>query len=290
MKRFQQKYPLLVSVLFGLTILTAAHFTYFKNYFLPTEIYWDEAYHIPSAAKYLENVFFMEPHPPLGKMLIAAGEKILNPNFGNTFDLEKTEVRVGPMPEGFTFAGYRFFPALAGWLNALLFALILVELTGSRKWALLLSPLYIFDNALITASRGALLDSLMLFGALLTLWSFLRLFNLPQLSSGRAKWAGAVMVLGFSFAVMTKVLAAVLILLWPALLLLKWNQRPARIILAKAYIAQMLFFALFFSFHFGAFISLAPTRLREASVLMATLPLPATTKKFCYVCRIIFRR
>jgi dolichyl-phosphate-mannose--protein O-mannosyl transferase len=51
--------------------------TYFHNYSYPPSLFWDENYHIASAEKYIQGVFFMEPHPPLGKLLIAAGEKTL---------------------------------------------------------------------------------------------------------------------------------------------------------------------------------------------------------------------
>ena len=40
----------------------------------PPHIFWDENYHVTSAERYLEGVAQFEPHPPLGLMLIAAGE------------------------------------------------------------------------------------------------------------------------------------------------------------------------------------------------------------------------
>ncbi len=54
--------------------------TYLSNYHIPSSSIWDETYHITSGEKYLTGTMLMEAHPPLGKLLIALGEKIVNPN------------------------------------------------------------------------------------------------------------------------------------------------------------------------------------------------------------------
>lgn len=278
LEAFGQKYKVLSYVAFIFVILGVAHSIYFKNYYQPADIYWDEVYHIPSAAKYIQKVHFMEPHPPLGKMFIAWGEMFITwgekkfgwqANGGQTFNLEKSDVAPLEMPEGFTFAGYRLFPALAGWANALVFALVLLELFGSRWWAIAFLPLYLFDNALIVQSRGAMLDSLMLFGALLCLWGFVRLVNTLNSTRpvrGREAWALAVMVFGFSFAIMTKVLALALVLLWPALLWIRRDDKKSRKFLLGGIAAQILFCLVFcgavWAYHFNNSQRIEPT-LRE---------------------------
>ena len=82
----------------------------------PQALFWDENYHIASAQKYLNGVFFMEPHPPLGKLLIAAGEGLLQRNDRNDQFID-TDYATNP-PEGFDFTGYRLFPVLFAWLTA----------------------------------------------------------------------------------------------------------------------------------------------------------------------------
>ena len=66
--------------IYGFLVLLFAFFSFFWNYNYPNSSQWDEVYHISSAEKYLTNSVFMESHPPLGKMFIGLGEKILNPN------------------------------------------------------------------------------------------------------------------------------------------------------------------------------------------------------------------
>lgn len=63
-----------------LIVLCFATLTYFTNYQYPNASVWDEVFHISSGEKYLSGTMFMEAHPPLGKLLIGAGEKIINVN------------------------------------------------------------------------------------------------------------------------------------------------------------------------------------------------------------------
>src|SRR6185437_14159172 len=96
-----------------LGIAAIAYFTYFRNYAAPPYLYWDENYHVASAQKYLSGVFFMENHPPLGKLLIAAGEALMKPNRqepdGNLTDY------ITRIPPNFSFRGYRLFPVMLSW-------------------------------------------------------------------------------------------------------------------------------------------------------------------------------
>jgi dolichyl-phosphate-mannose-protein mannosyltransferase len=74
---FFEKYLVIVYLLF---VICFAFLTFFSNYFYPNSSIWDEVYHISSAQKYISGTYFMEAHPPLGKQIIALGEKIVNPN------------------------------------------------------------------------------------------------------------------------------------------------------------------------------------------------------------------
>ncbi|MCX6722330.1 MAG: phospholipid carrier-dependent glycosyltransferase, partial [Candidatus Staskawiczbacteria bacterium] len=160
-------------------IIVLAFFTYFFRYAETSSGFWDEGYHIASAQKYLNGVYFMEQHPPLGKLLIALGEKIFYPNgqYGKKGSYDNKFIntdQASNYPDDFSFKGYRFFSALLGWLTAPLLFLIFLYITRNSLYSALLSCLYIFDNALIVHLRGAMLEGpLIFFSVLMILIYFL---------------------------------------------------------------------------------------------------------------------
>lgn len=200
-------------------VLLISYFTYVFHYTEPQALYWDENYFIASAQKYLNGTFFMEPHPPLGKLLITLGEKIINANpIDNQFI--GTDY-ASDLPEGFSFKGYRLFPVLLAWLSAPLVFLNFLLLTRRHLFALPLSFLYLFDNALIVHLRGTMLDSTMLFFVLLTTLAFLLLLEWEYIPR---RFFGSSLLFGFALGAtaVTKVLGLVVLLFLPALLYYFW--------------------------------------------------------------------
>lgn len=156
-------------------VLLVAFITYFRNYSNPPNLFWDENYHIASAYKYLNNVFFMEPHPPLGKLFIAWGELLIEPNKNlDTSSFLSTDY-IKEVPKGFSFIGVRFFPVLFSMLSGPIFFLVLYSLFSNIILAFFFSFLYLFDNAIIVHSRGAMLDSAGIFFSLLVILYFILL-------------------------------------------------------------------------------------------------------------------
>ena len=211
-------------LLFTGFILFLSYFTYVHNYQTPSGYFWDENFHIPSAQKYLTGTFFMEPHPPLGKMLIALGEKLVDPNDG--FD-QMINVDFGKeVPEGFSFKGYRLFPVLFAWLTAALMFWIFVLITKDWLMATMLSFLYIFDNALIVHNRGAMLDAPMIFFCVAMMLLFLLMLRWKK--HARHFYTCALLYgISLGLVLVTKVLGLIMILLIPALLVSlypRWKQ------------------------------------------------------------------
>lgn len=204
-------------LLYGGLVLLMSYFTYMHNYWYPEGLYWDENYHIASAQKYLHGVFFMEPHPPLGKLLIALGEKLLSPNENTDQFLNVMYGQGSDLPEDVSFAGYRFFPALLAWLSAPLMFSVFFLITRHHLMSILLSFLYVFDNALIVHLRGAMLDSTMLFFFIATIHSYLAM---RVCVTDRKKFFAHSIVFGVSFAcvVATKANGLILLALLPAFL------------------------------------------------------------------------
>jgi dolichyl-phosphate-mannose--protein O-mannosyl transferase len=199
-------------------VVLTSFFTYVVRYNEPSAPFWDEPYHIASAQKYLHGVYFMEQHPPLGKLFIALGEKIIHQN--KKTDQFLTTDYARDFGENSSFAGYRLFPTLFAWGSALLLFFIFVLLTQNPTLSALFSFLYIFDTAQIVHNRGAMLEPTLSFFALLTILSFLLLFLQRKKSSLiQHSILSALFGISFACALTTKVVSLVLILLVPILLL-----------------------------------------------------------------------
>ncbi len=200
----------------GFVILTS-FFTYFYRYNYPQSVFWDEPYHIASAEKYLSGVYFMEQHPPLGKLLLAAGEKIVNANaVDDAFITTDYGKDFGP---NFSFAGYRLFPSLLAWLTAPLLFLIFFFFTKNPALSALLSFVYIFDNAEIMHNRGAMVDSPLTFFGMLQILFFLYVQDPHQKKISRHNIFSLLFGIAFGLAICTKVVGLIFILLVPAALI-----------------------------------------------------------------------
>lgn len=237
------------AVLFGLLVLLLSYLTYFQNYSYPPQLFWDENYHIASAQKYLNGVYFMEPHPPLAKLLIALGEQIYHPNPAQNQFITTDYAR--DLPDGFSFVGYRFFPSLLAWFTAPLLYMIFLLLTRHPLQSTLLSFLYIFDNALIVHARGAMLESTLLFFIALTILAFLLLLETrdrPNAFFPSAALFGA----AFGAAMTTKDTALILILLIPFVAWKLWpeSQKIGRMLGAMALAFAVVFCGVWYA-HFA---------------------------------------
>ncbi|MFN9174557.1 MAG: phospholipid carrier-dependent glycosyltransferase [Synechocystis sp.] len=203
-----------ITLIISIIILMASYAVYFHNYDYPEAGFWDENYYVATAQRYLNGIFFLHEHPPLGQMLIALGEKLLHANIlsDQFIDLDK----VNDFPPGFSFRGYRFLPVLCASLTALVFFGILLLLTKSHLFAFLLSLLYLFDNALIVHSRGAMLDSPLMLFISLTLLCFLLVLRWRK-NTNRLIIYSIGFGVSLALAITTKYPGAILFILIPAL-------------------------------------------------------------------------
>ncbi len=225
-------------------VLVLSYLTYFHQYWQPPNVFWDENYHIASAQKYLHGTYFMEQHPPLGKLLIAAGEYMFHPN-ADTSQFLGTDYG-NDFRDGFSFVGYRFFPALLGWLSAPLLFLCFYLITRKNPLtACLLSFLYIFDNALVVHSRGAMLEGTLMFGAILTILAFLLILDHKPPAQGKKtdyRFLGLSAMFGAALGMVltTKVLGLILILLIPVILVRLYPRWQRMLQFAGAFLVPFL--------------------------------------------------
>jgi dolichyl-phosphate-mannose--protein O-mannosyl transferase len=126
---------------------------------------WDESYYLTSTQRYEDGIAQFASHPPLGLMLIAAGDTLLQVNRGiDTTALGRDKKIAGDgLPQGFSFAGVRAAPAVFAVAGAMAFFALMLALTQSVIAAALLANLYVFDNAFIAQFRAAQLDAFQIF-------------------------------------------------------------------------------------------------------------------------------
>jgi dolichyl-phosphate-mannose-protein mannosyltransferase len=134
-------------VLTGLAVITR-----FWDLFDPRVVVWDEVHFETFAGAYFTGSYYVDVHPPLGKLLLAGAARLL----GVPGALLAAH---GPAPM------LRILPALAGALIIPVVYTTLRELGTGRRVATLGAVLLLLDNALLVESRFILIDSmLILFG------------------------------------------------------------------------------------------------------------------------------
>lgn len=189
---------------------------YFNGRAEPHYPFWDENYHLTSAQRYIARQAHMEPHPPLGLLLIAAGEKLsgVNQTVNKDALLHVKYIDGDKLPPNFKFGGMRLMPSLFSALGALLFFMLMFELTENRLTALLFSSLYLFENAWIVHFRAVHLEGFQMFFCIAAVWLFVRLWKRSEpVPWHQYAWLACLCGL----ATMVKVNAVVLLALFPIL-------------------------------------------------------------------------
>ena len=249
----------------ALSIVTiAAFFTYVRNFSHPAVPFWDERYYIVAAQKYLHGVYFIDLHPPLGKLLIALGEGLFGRNAETTQFLNIT-FWTPTWPKDFSFFGFRLFPVLLAWLTAPLLFLLFLKITRNHVIALLLSGLYVFDNALLVHLRGAMLEGPLVFFAVIVLLVFVYVVDrgrtevLPYRAD--VQWRLAlVMGVALGCALATKSIALVLVG-FPILAVwaLRGDRRRALRFAAAVFLSALIVVVTIWMIHFSLARRLNPT-------------------------------
>lgn len=198
-------------------LLLAALLTYCTLYGAPYSLFWDENYHIASAQKHIDGVMYMEPHPPLGKMLIALGEVIVNPNADlDKSAFNKTDYITGAdVPSEFSFTGFRLLSVMLMALSVLFLYGILHRITRHKVIAAAFTTLVIFDNALVVHSRSAMLEGIQLFFMLAALYYFVRTVTSQKIILLRHyAWLGLLIGLVISVKVNGAILLLLMVMLF----------------------------------------------------------------------------
>jgi dolichyl-phosphate-mannose-protein mannosyltransferase len=141
----------------------------------PARPIWDERFYLTSVQRYEEGTAQFASHPPLGLMLIAAGDALRGSNHDidtRAIGWNKT-VTEEQLPARYSFTGVRLMSGVFAVIGAVLFFAVMLSLTRSVPFAALLSNLYLFENAFIAHFRAAHLDAFQVAFALAALLCFI---------------------------------------------------------------------------------------------------------------------
>ncbi|RYY73716.1 MAG: phospholipid carrier-dependent glycosyltransferase [Gammaproteobacteria bacterium] len=163
--------------LYPFILLICSFGIYFTHYGTPNAMFWDENYHIASAEKHVQGVMYMEPHPPLGKMLMGLMEVVIGAN--DKVDkhkfLETDHIEGADTPPETKYTGYRWPSVVLMALSVLFFYGILRRIIQNNLVAFLFSSFIIFDNALVIQARAAMLEGIQIFFLLAALYCFVNI-------------------------------------------------------------------------------------------------------------------
>ncbi|XP_057315951.1 protein O-mannosyl-transferase 2-like isoform X2 [Hydractinia symbiolongicarpus] len=137
----------------------------------PTHICWDETHFGKFANHYLNGTFFFDVHPPLGKMLLALAGWATG--YDGSFPFDKPGDSYGEQK----YVGMRMFCALLGAFCIPLAYLIVWELTHSLPACILAASLILFDHGCITISQYILLDPILMFFMMMSVFSLIKFYS-----------------------------------------------------------------------------------------------------------------
>ncbi|ORY50482.1 PMT-domain-containing protein [Rhizoclosmatium globosum] len=160
----------------------------------PHEVVFDEVHFGGFATKYLSGKFFMDVHPPLGKLLYASAG-VLSGSYNRTFTFEK--IGTDYLPSHVPYVFMRLFPAVTGALMIPTAYGTLRKLGTSTISSVLVAGMLLLENAFVTQSRLILLDAFLLFFTSLTVY-FWADFQSLQEKPFSAVWYRALALTGVS--------------------------------------------------------------------------------------------
>lgn len=162
------------------------HFAYLSY---PAQTVFDEVHYGRYVTSYLNNQYFFDNHPPLGKLIITGWAKLAG--LKENFDFSN----IGNAGSGQMFFALRFMPALFGSIFVLLFSYLAYLITRSKKTALIAGFLILADNAFLVQSKFIFIDIFLLFFGALALCFF---FLYQREKSFSKKWYFLLVLAGIS--------------------------------------------------------------------------------------------
>ncbi|XP_020806209.1 protein O-mannosyl-transferase 2 [Drosophila serrata] len=151
------------------TVFLITFATRFYKVTEPDHICWDETHFGKMGSWYINRTFFFDVHPPLGKMLIGLSGYLTG--YNGTFPFEKP----GDKYNETRYQGMRYFCTTLGALIMPMGFDTVYDLTRSHEAALLSAAYLIFDVGLLTLNQYILLDPILLFFMMASVWGMVKI-------------------------------------------------------------------------------------------------------------------
>ncbi|CAD1811235.1 Dolichyl-phosphate-mannose--protein mannosyltransferase 2 [Candida parapsilosis] len=183
----------LESILAPLLFTLLAFFVRFYRISINDNVVWDEAHFGKFGSYYLRHEFYHDVHPPLGKMLVGLSGYLAG--YNGSWDFPSGE----KYPEYIDYTKMRLFNATFSAL-CVPFAYYTMKEIGFSIWTTWLFTLMVtLESSYVTLGKFILLDSMLLFFTVTTIFCFARFnnFNTKQREFSR-KWWKWLMLTGVS--------------------------------------------------------------------------------------------
>ncbi|KAI8991396.1 glycosyltransferase family 39 protein [Mycotypha africana] len=165
-----------------LTIISV--FVTFYKIWSPAEVVFDEVHFGKFAGYYLQRTYYFDVHPPLAKLMIAGAGYLLG--YDGYYDFAKIGDKY--IDHQVPYIGLRALPASLNVLSTAVIYGIMKESGYSLPICVLSAAMYIFDNAMVTQNRLILLDSMLVFFMLVTIYCYIRFRKLRHQSFSVSWW------------------------------------------------------------------------------------------------------
>ncbi|OBZ89302.1 Dolichyl-phosphate-mannose--protein mannosyltransferase 4 [Choanephora cucurbitarum] len=149
-------------------VVIMSFFTTFYKIWYPAQVVFDEVHFGKFAGYYLQRTFFFDVHPPLAKLMYAAVGYLVG--FDGVYQF--TTIGESYADNQVPYIALRALPAALNVLSVALVYRILKSSGASILTCFLVSTLYCLDNAFIGQNRLILLDSMLIFFMLTTIYSY----------------------------------------------------------------------------------------------------------------------
>ncbi|KAI8815781.1 Dolichyl-phosphate-mannose-protein mannosyltransferase-domain-containing protein [Fimicolochytrium jonesii] len=182
-----------------ITLTAAALFTRLYRISLADYVVWDEAHFGKFAGHYLKRTFYFDVHPPLGKMLNGLAGYVAG--FNGTFEFKSGE----KYPPELNYSVMRIANALFGVGMVPLAYLTAIQLHLSEPACILMGVMVLGDVALAVISRFILLDSMLLFFTVQSVFCLAVFRNQQQTAPFTLEWYAWLFATGISLGAVASV-------------------------------------------------------------------------------------